>query len=762
MTASTAERAAPARRRALRARAVEERFAPLEAKLTAPPARSGLVSRRALVERLLASAGTPAVTVTAPAGYGKTTLLAQWSCADPRPFGWVSLNESDNDPVELLRYVAIALNRLEPLGGPVFAALAARQPAVEREVVPRLCNAVARFVSPFVLVLDDAHVLASEGSIDVVLALLRHVPAGSQLVLAARSELELPLGRMRAQRALFELGPADLAFDEEAAGALLRSAGIRLSRESVRRLTHRTEGWPAGLYLATLSLRGQGSVAAAEGGFAGDDRLVTDYFRDEVLARSSREVARFLTRTSILSRLSGPLCDAVLQTSGSAARLRKLERSNLFVVPIDRGRVWYRYHKLFAEMLQGRLRESRPELEPALHRRASAWYAEHGEHDEAVRHAQAAGDLTLAGDLIWAYLDGFRIPSRRATVERWLGVYSDDRIAAYPPLALAAAWCALGRGDGPAVERWTEIAASGSLEGPLSDGSTSLASVVALLRAIVARKGIERMRDDAALVRAAEPPVSVAYARACLFGAVAERLAGHFEQARDLVAEAQRVAAACGCDAIHVFCLTELAVQATGEGLWDLAASHVAAAKAGTEEVTMDDHPAAARALALSALVLAHQGRTGEARHELREACRLLTPAGNVSSWFPVEIRLILGRASLAVGDLVAARQLLSDARQRVTPYVDLGSLREDLDRLSGAAGIFPATGVTGPSSLTVAELRLLSYLPTHMSFPEIGRQLHVSRNTVKSQAISIYRKLRVSSRSEAVDRAEACGLLQR
>jgi LuxR family maltose regulon positive regulatory protein len=234
------------------------------------------------------------------------------------------------------------------------------------------------------------------------------------------------------------------------------------------------------------------------------------------------------------------------------------------------------------------------------------------------------------------------------------------------------------------------------------------------------------------------------------------------EQARDLVAEGERVAAACGCDAIRVFCLSELALQEAGEGSRERAASYVAAAKAGTEEMTMDDHPASARVLAVSALLLAHGGRTAEARRELRQARQLLAPTGNVSTWFPVEIRLILARASLAVGDLDAARKLLSAARSRMSPSVDIGLLREDVESLMGAAGSFPANGVVGPSSLTLAELRLLSYLPTHMSFPEIGRQLHVSRNTVKSQAISIYRKLQVSSRSEAVDRAEACGLLER
>ena len=402
------------------------RFAPLEAKLEPPRRRPGLVARYSLVDRLRASAADPIVYVSAPAGYGKTTLMAHWADADSRPFAWVSLDDGDNDPVALLTYVALALNRVEPLGGPVFSALSAPQPAVDGVVLPRLGKAVATRSEPFVLVLDDAHVLTAPDALESLFVLMRHLPAGSQLAITARSEPTLPLGRLRAGRRLFELGPADLAFAPDEAELLLRGAGIQLEPAEVRLITERTEGWPAGLYLAALSLRGDASVAAAVEGFAGDDRLVADYFRDEVLARLSPSLARFLTRTSVLDRLSAPLCDAILEQTGSASKLHKLERSNLFLVPLDRQRVWYRYHTLFAEMLRSRLRDAEPELELELHERAGAWYAEHGEPEQAIRHALAAGNVARAGDLVWTSVPRYRGRGRGSVLLRWLSAFTDD------------------------------------------------------------------------------------------------------------------------------------------------------------------------------------------------------------------------------------------------------------------------------------------------------------------------------------------------
>lgn len=755
MTVTTA-----GRRRRRRATEPEARFAPLETKLLAPPARPGVVARRSLAKRLRASAETPLVCVAAPAGYGKTTLLAQWGESDPRPFAWVSLDGTDNDPVELLTYVALALNRLEPLGGAVFAALSVRNPAIETVVLPQLGKAISSLKQPFVLVLDDVHALSSDRSLGAIAVLLGHLPAGSQLVLAWRSEPAFPLARLRAERALLELGADDLAFDSKAADALLRAAGVRLSSDDLCLITERTEGWPAGLYLAALSLKSQGTVVAPVAGFAGDDRAVADYFGEQVLARLPRGVALFLIRTSVLERLSGPLCDALLESNGSAAKLRKLERSNLFLLPLDRRRAWYRYHTLFAEMLRRRLHDEEPELELELHRRAADWYAAHGDPSEAIHHALQADDTTFAGDVVWAHVNSYRGRGRCATLERWLAAFSDEQVAAYPPLALAAAWTALGS-DGEAVERWATAAANGSHEGPLSDGSASLESAVAVLGAVIAGEGVARMAEDAARARALESGDSPWHANVCYAEGVAARLTGDAARARVLLQEGERIAAVHGLASVRALCLAQLALLATYEESWEAAASLVALAQADVDGLGMEEHGAMAPVFTAAALVLAHQQRSEEAGRELIHARRLLAGQTQVSPWFAVEARLILARASLLLADAVAARNLVAEARRLMRSAPGLQPLRATVTELTKLVESAPAGGLTGPSALTTAEVRLLHILPTHLTFREIGERMHLSRNTVKTQAVSIYRKLSVSRRSEAVERAMELGLLE-
>ena len=753
-----ASRTAAREPRAARAPAPAARFAPLEAKLEPPRRRSGLVARYGLVDRLCASAADPIVYVSAPAGYGKTTLMAHWADADERPFAWVSLDAGDNDPIALLTYAALALNRVEPLGGPVFSALSAQKPDVEGLVLPRLGKAVATRSQPYVLVLDDAHVLTSPEALDALVVLTRHLPAGSQVAITARSQPTLPLGKLRAGRRLFELGPADLAFAPDEAEILLRGAGIELEPAEVRLITERTEGWPAGLYLAALSLRAHGSLVAVEG-FTGDDRIVADYFRDEVLARLPPGLARFLTRTSVLDRLSAPLCDAILGQSGSASKLHRLERSNLFLVPLDRRRVWYRYHTLFAEMLRGRLRDAEPELELELHERASDWYAAQGEPEEAIRHALAAGNVEKAGDLVWANVVRYRGRGRGPVLLRWLSAFTDEQLAGYPPLALAAAWASLGVESG-GIERWTATAARGSYEGPLSDGTTSLESALALLRATIARDGVTRMGEDAARFTELEAEDNPWWPRARYIEGAAARLAGDAKLARRRLEEGERLAAAFGLVTVRAMCLAQLAALAVAEEAWPRAAR---LAKLGTDELReagLVGIVTVAPVYTISALVNAHEGDVEGARAAILHSRELIDGNAEVAPWLAVECRLDLARASLILADVATARTLLSAARRIAATATDLGSLDASLADLSATAAAFSAAGYEGASSLTGAEVRLLHLLPTHLTFGEIGRRVHLSRNTVKSQAVSMYRKLDVSSRSEAVERATELGLL--
>jgi len=310
-------------------------FELLESKLLPPQDRGATVPRGELISSLEGSSATPLVFLSAGPGWGKTTLLAQWASRSQRRFAWVSADENDNDPIVLLTYVAVALDRVSQLDRSVFDALASPGVSVEGTVVPRLGAALAALRKPVVLVLDDLHLLDNRACLDAIAALARHVPEGSQLALSARGELTLPLAALRAGRLALEIGPGDLRMDQAEAGRLLSEAGVELPEEQVADLTEQTEGWSAGLYLAALSIRARGVKAEGAATFSGSDRLVSDYLRSELLAHLSADDLRFLTRTAVLDRMSGPLCDAVLETSGSAAELESLAGSNLFLVPLD-------------------------------------------------------------------------------------------------------------------------------------------------------------------------------------------------------------------------------------------------------------------------------------------------------------------------------------------------------------------------------------------------------------------------------------------
>jgi len=308
-----------------------------------------------LIERLALDDSRPIVSVVAPAGYGKTTLLSHWAENSSQAFAWVSVDEDDNDPKVLLGSVARALDAVQPIGSQVFEALASPVSSVPGSVVPRLGAALWSMTVPVVLVLDDVHLLHNLECRDALSVLADHVPPGSRLVLAGRDKPPLRIARLRAEGRVLEIGPGDLALSRPEADALLRSAGVALGEEDMAALHQRTEGWPAGLYLAALYLREGGPLGTAAVSFGGDDRLVSEYMRSEFLERISQRDRVFLTRTAVLERMSGPLCDAVLELPGSAAILAGLARSNLLLVPLDRRDHWYRYHHLFRDMLLAEL-----------------------------------------------------------------------------------------------------------------------------------------------------------------------------------------------------------------------------------------------------------------------------------------------------------------------------------------------------------------------------------------------------------------------
>src|ERR1017187_6077065 len=361
--------------------------------------RRGTVRRPSLIERLARGDPRPVVSVVAPAGYGKATRVSQWAERNGQAFAWVSVDEADNDPKVLLSYVAEALNAVEPISGRVFDALASPGSSVPGSVVPRLGAAFSSMTSPVVLVLDDVHLLRNSECRAALSVLADHVPGGSRMALAGRAEPPLRIARLRAEGKILEIGPGDLSLTRAEAASLLRDAGVALGEDEVAELHRRTEGWPAGLYLAALYLREGGSLPHAAVSFGGDDRLVSEYMEVEFLSRISRQQRAFLTRAAVLERMSGPLCEAVLDLPGSAATLAALARSHLLLVPLDRRKEWYRYHHLFRDMLLAELKRLEPALIAVPRGRSAGCNWGNGRAKDALEYSMADGDTGTAAGL---------------------------------------------------------------------------------------------------------------------------------------------------------------------------------------------------------------------------------------------------------------------------------------------------------------------------------------------------------------------------
>src|SRR5262245_11715554 len=412
----------------------------LATKLHMPGPQPGFVPRRRLVQALGDGLERGRVLVCAPAGFGKTALLADWARGGGRPVAWLCLDSGDSDPARFWRYVVAALDRARPgLAGRVGPP----PPRSFEGLVTALINELAADPGPdeVLLVLDDYHLVDPGPVHESVTFLLENLPPGLRVVVASRADPPLPLARLRARGQLAELRAAELRFTLEEAAALLGEAGgAALPAPAMAALVARTEGWAAGLQLAALSLRGQADPAGFAAEFSGSHRFVLDYLTDEVLAGQPGPVRAFLLETSVLERLSGELCDAITGRADGQAMLQEIERAGLFLVPLDEMRGWWRYHHLFADLLRARLQAEQPGRVPALHRAAAAWSEEHDLADDAVRHALAAGDATWAARLVERHVETLLGRSEGVTLRRWLSALSAESVRDRPRLCLAQAY----------------------------------------------------------------------------------------------------------------------------------------------------------------------------------------------------------------------------------------------------------------------------------------------------------------------------------
>ncbi|MGE3234350.1 MAG: LuxR C-terminal-related transcriptional regulator [Thermoleophilia bacterium] len=747
--------ATPARRARRSVRATGRGTTVLRSKLDPPRPGPDRVRRPRLVAQLDAAAGLPLTVVSAPPGFGKTTLLSQWvGTRPPGSTAWVTLDEDDNDPVRLWSHVCAALG----VEGPLPEDPPDRPAASVVLVAAALNDTEARGVER-VLVLDDYHLVTDPACHERVRFLVEHLPAPLHVVIASRRDPPLPLARMRASGTLGEVRARDLRMVREESRQLIDLNGVSLSAGDVGRLHEKTEGWAAGLYLAVLSLRGREDVAAFMDAFSGSNRHIVDYLTSEVLAAESPETTDFLLRTSVLDRMSGPLCDSVLETSGSTARLRELERRNVLVWAIDDDLLWFRYHPLLRDVLSFMLAEQRPDEVAPLHLRAARWWEGAGDAERAVEHTLSARDSRRAARLVgahWLELAGTR--GAAPVIDRWLERLPPALVLDDPGLCLTRAVLEEARGaPRRVVERWLEAAERNPERPPdatpLPFGTDSVLLESALVRAASDGQDVGRRLSSATrAARLARDVGPFARALAGTHLAYAQWQAGRHA---DALATAQAAMAEDGARALplptailHAICSLSMASLGDDAGADE-------EARAAFARMNAHGHRDTAQATVVwlaHGTACARRGALEQAEEALRHAVALAE--GPNLALDRAHALLALAAVLKARSDVGSAALAVAQARRIVSGTVDPGPLR----RLAAASRARSDAALAEP--ISDGEMRILRLLPSELTLRQVGERLFLSVNTVKSHTRLLYRKLDASSREEAVARARELRLI--
>jgi LuxR family transcriptional regulator, maltose regulon positive regulatory protein len=735
----------------------------LKTKLEAPGCPR-LVVRESLIEALSEGMSLPLTLVYGPAGSGKTMLVAQWlkSAREELPVTWLSLDPDDNDPARFWIYVIEALRSVLPgFGEAALAMLRAPGIALIDGALPELINELVDVAGQSALVLDDYHAIDDERIHQGMAFLLERLPNTLRIVITSRAEPPLGVGTLRARGQLNEIDAARLRFSRSEAESLLNDVhGLGLRAEVVGGLHERTEGWAAGLYLAVLSMRGREDVSSFIESFAGSDRRVVDYLGAEVLAEQPDEELAFLLHTGVLDRFCAPLCDAVTGAQDGRAMLDRIERSNYFVIPLDPSHDWYRYHHLFGELLRHELERREPGSVAELHRRAGRWFLVAGLVSDAIGHLTAAGDLDEVSELISTHWLSFTNVGQRAAVTRWLEALPRDHVLSDGRLCLARARTASVVGDRRGILRWLDHAEKAPRYNPNNDMSLGEQAIV--LRS-TAWELLGDMRTSKQLAARLAPLDGSSFWHSLAarnLGAAAYWLDAHEQAVKllDTALELNRDRIAM----VSVFVLGQLALIAADGGDWRACAAHIEAGFDLVRRRGLEEYWQCSLAHVAHGRLLHHDRRLSEARSELERAAALARRGvGLVELAY---VLVMLGELLRELGDRRAARELVLEARELLSSAPEPGTL---VPRLVAQAErrlrlVLHSSGARSAitDELTAREQTVLLLLPSGLSAREIGSELGISRDTIKTHTKSIYRKLGAPNRRDAVARARELGLL--
>lgn len=714
-----------------------------------PAAAKGVIERSAVVERLSRVADGSVVVVAAPAGYGKTTAVALWDAADKRPFAWLRIDHLNHDPAHLVLHIASALGQVRPFDPAILNYLRGPGRAPLTQLLPALVDGLAS-CGPVVVVFDDMESLQNAESIAVLRALVRQAPPSVTFAFVGRRPPPLDLARIRLQARLIEVGLESLRFSVDETLAIFCPLSRCADTQAALAVHSICEGWPAGVVLCALAVRdGVDPVT-----ITGRNRLVTAFLVENVLTHLDAQTTQFLLESAVLERFCASDLDVVLQREDSAQMLAAIAASgNLFLVSLDAEGIWFRYHALLRDVLRSRLREQRPARFKLLAGRSADLLQHRGDIDGALLAALAAGDQERAAALLGREAVRLGFDGRAGVLARRIGLLDDDVFVNYPDAAIARAWLGVTTGDAELIQRSLFLAHQADRGMPLSDGTPSVDIGVALVSSLVGLGGVATVAAHAQVVRDAGDHLSNPWwGAATVMCGAASSMMGEPERAGQLLESALPVIG--DLPGFHAAALAHLGLLDLFAGDDSAAAERSAAARKIADAADLSDLVPMIVVYAVSGVIAARGGDRGSAREAVLCTERLLSRLGDLAARTTLLGHTLVAWAAALLGESDLLTRHLKAADRVRSREPDARALLRLLDQVRTHSTAGPRT------HLTTAELRLLPHLATHRSLQGIAEDLTVSRETVKTQAASIYRKLEVSSRAAAVVEARRIGLL--